>query len=230
MTSERADCAQTGRTTWVAAHDRDPHRIVKATGKHDTDQRGAAVAGDKRKRRGPLAVGEQPCPAECLERLGKEKEQPGRHEQARLAARERPRRGREMTDSQEREQEHEGSRPETESPARSPRVAKLPERSHQQRIAALEDDRSSRNGDSRHRMPIQLGHRWGERWGSPHGASFHEPSAACHLMPASTSAPRSISLEGYSKDDVKLSGKAARAPALAAGDREAKSAAVRTVV
>jgi len=54
------DCPQTGRTTRVAAHDRDPHRIVKAAGKDDTDQRRAAVAGDKRKRRGPLAVREQP--------------------------------------------------------------------------------------------------------------------------------------------------------------------------
>jgi hypothetical protein len=48
---------------------------------------------------------------------------------------------------------------------------------------------------------------------------------------APTPALQSISLEGYSKDDVvNLPGKAARAPALAAEDREAKSAAVRTVV
>jgi hypothetical protein len=82
-----ADCPQTGRTTWVAAHDRDPHRIVEAAGKDDTDHRRAAVTGDERKRRGPLAVRKQPCPPECLERLGKEKQQPGSHEQAWLAVR-----------------------------------------------------------------------------------------------------------------------------------------------
>ena len=81
-----ADCPQTGRTTWVAAHDRDPHRIVEAAGKDDTDQRRAAVAGYKRKRRGPLTVREQARPSECLERLSNEKQQPGRDEQARLAA------------------------------------------------------------------------------------------------------------------------------------------------
>src|SRR5205085_10036915 len=139
-----------------------------ATAKDDTDQRRAAVAGDKRKRRGALAVSEQPCPPERLERLGKEKQQPCRDEQARLAARERPRSGRKMTDSQEREEEHEGSRPETESPARSPRVSKLPERSHQQPIAALEHDRCGRDGDRRQRIPLLLDTRRKERWGLPH--------------------------------------------------------------
>ena len=80
-----ADCPQTGRTTWVAAHDSDPHRIVEAAGKEETDQGCAAVAGYQRQRRGPLTVREQPCPPECLERLGKEKQQPGCHEQARFA-------------------------------------------------------------------------------------------------------------------------------------------------
>jgi hypothetical protein len=84
ITAEAA-CPQAGRTTWVAAHDRDPHRIVEAAGKDDTDQRRTAVTGDERKRRGPLAVGEQPCPPECLERLGKEKQQSGCYEQGWLA-------------------------------------------------------------------------------------------------------------------------------------------------
>jgi hypothetical protein len=70
-----------------------------------------------------------------------------------------------MTDSQEREEEHEGSRPETESPARSPRVSKLPERSHQQAIAALEHDRCSRDCDRRQRIPLRLDI---QRWGLPH--------------------------------------------------------------
>jgi len=43
-----ADCPQAGRTTWVAAHNRDPHRIVEAAGKNDTDQRRAAVTGHER--------------------------------------------------------------------------------------------------------------------------------------------------------------------------------------
>jgi hypothetical protein len=51
-------------------------------------------------------------------------------------------------------------------------------------------------------------------------------------MPAPSSALRSISVEGYPRKDdvVNLSRKAARARALAAEDREAKSAAVPTVV
>jgi hypothetical protein len=51
-------------------------------------------------------------------------------------------------------------------------------------------------------------------------------------MPAPRSALRSIKVEGYlRKDDVvNLSRKAARARPLAAEDREAKSAAVPTVV
>jgi hypothetical protein len=57
-----------------------------------------------------------------------------------------------MTDSQEREDEHDRNRPETESPARPPRVSKLPERSQQQPIAALEHDRCSRDGDRRQRI------------------------------------------------------------------------------
>src|SRR4030095_7620906 len=122
-----ADCPQTGRTTWVAAHNRDPHRIVEAPGKDDTDQRRAAVTGDERKRRGPLAVREQPCPPECLERLGEEKQQPGCDEQAWLATGERQGSVRKMTDSQEGEEEHDGARAETHSPARPPRVAELPE-------------------------------------------------------------------------------------------------------
>src|SRR5204862_7827895 len=66
-----------------------------------------------------------------------------------------------MTDSQEREDEHDRNRPETESPARPPRVSKLPERSQQQPIAALEHDRCSRDGDRRQRIPLQLDiQRW----------------------------------------------------------------------
>jgi hypothetical protein len=51
-------------------------------------------------------------------------------------------------------------------------------------------------------------------------------------MPAPTSALQSISVEGYPRKDdvVNLSRKAVRARALAAEDREAKSAAVPTVV
>jgi hypothetical protein len=73
-----------------------------------------------------------------------------------------------MTDSQEREEEHDGSRPDTESPARLPRVLKLPERSHKNPIAALEHDWSSRDGDPRERIPLQLDIRLEELWGLPH--------------------------------------------------------------
>jgi hypothetical protein len=70
-----------------------------------------------------------------------------------------------MTDSQEGEKEHEGSRPETHPPACPPRVAKLPERSYQQPIAALEYDRCSRDCDRRQRIPLRLEL---QRWGLPH--------------------------------------------------------------
>src|SRR5437762_14230676 len=103
-----------------------------------------------------------------------------------------------MTDSQEREKEHDGSRPDAESPARPPRVSKLPERSHQQPIAALEHDRCSRDGERGQRIPLQLDNRWEERWVFPHALPSKEPPAACHLTPAS------------------------RARALAAEDREAQ--------
>src|SRR6185437_10732328 len=155
-------CAQAGGAPWVAAHDRDAHRIVEATGQDDTDQCRAAVTGDERNRRRPLAVREQPCPPECLERLSKEKQEPGRHEQSRLAARERPRSGREVTRGQKSEDEHDDRRPETHAPARPPRVAKLPERTHQQPVAAFEHDRCSRDCDRRQRIPLRLDvQRWG---------------------------------------------------------------------
>src|SRR5437773_5457168 len=89
-----------------------------------------------------------------------------------------------MTDSQEREKEHDGSRPDAESPARPPRVSKLPERSHQQPIAALEHDRCSRDGERGQRIPLQLDNRWEERWVFPHALPSKEPPAACHLTPA----------------------------------------------
>ena len=75
---------------------------------------------------------------------------------------------RKMTDSQKSEDEHDGPRPETESPARPPRVSKLPERSPQQPIAALEHDRCSRDGDPRQRIPLLLDNWWEEPWGLPH--------------------------------------------------------------
>jgi hypothetical protein len=55
-------------------------------------------------------------------------------------------------------------------------------------------------------------------------ASFQKPPAACPLLPAPTSALRSISVGGYARKDdvVNLSEKAARACALAAEDREAQ--------
>jgi hypothetical protein len=174
-----ADCAQTGRTAWVAADDRDPHRIVEAAGKDDTDQRRAAVAGYKGKWRGPLAVRKQPRPPECLERLSNEKQQSGRDEQAWLAVRERPRPGRKMTDSQKCEDEHDGDRSGSESPARPPRVSKLPERLHQQPIAALEHDRCSRDSDRRQRISLQPGIRREGRWSSPHAL----PSGDHRSMP-----------------------------------------------
>jgi hypothetical protein len=133
MTSERLIARRP-----AAADDRDPHRIVEAAGKNDADQRRAAVASDKRERGGPLAPCEQPCPPECLERLGKDQQQADCHEEARLVARERPRSGRKVTDRQEREDEHDGNRSGTESPARPARVSELPECSEQQPIAALE--------------------------------------------------------------------------------------------
>jgi hypothetical protein len=73
-----------------------------------------------------------------------------------------------MTNSQEGEEEHEGSRPETDSPARPPRVAKLPERLGQQPIAALEHDRCGRDCDRRQRIALRLEMRREEGWSVPH--------------------------------------------------------------
>jgi hypothetical protein len=79
------DRPQAGRAPRVAAHDCDPHRIVESAGKDDTDQRRAAVTGNERKRRRPLAIREQPAPPECLQCLGKKEHQPGCHQQPWLA-------------------------------------------------------------------------------------------------------------------------------------------------
>jgi hypothetical protein len=129
-----------------------------------------------------------------------------------------------MTDSQEGEEEHEGSRSETESPARSPRVSKLPERSHQQPIAALEHDRCSRDCDRRERIPLQLEPRREERWCRPHAhPSRNLPQHATSCQRRHRRPGRTASRATRVKDDlVNLSGKAARPPALAAEDREAQ--------
>src|SRR5437868_12347143 len=98
-----------------------------------------------------------------------------------------------MTDSQEGEEEHETSRPQTHSPARPPRVAELPERSYQQPIAALEHDRCSRDCDRRQRIPLRLDI---QRWGLPHALPSREPPAACHLTAASPPALESDGAAG----------------------------------
>src|SRR5207249_5048236 len=72
-----------GRTARGAADDGDPHRVVEAARKDKAYQGGAAVAGRERKRRGPLVRPEQPSPAERLERLGEEQQQPCCHKQPR---------------------------------------------------------------------------------------------------------------------------------------------------
>ena len=90
MTRERAERAHAGRAARVAADDGDPHRVVEAAGEDEADQGGASVAGRERKRRRALVRPEQSSPAERLERLGEQQEQPRRHEQAGVSARERP--------------------------------------------------------------------------------------------------------------------------------------------
>ncbi len=61
-----------------------------------------------------------------------------------------------MADGQQRQGEHEGSRPGAERPSAPPRTTQPPERSDQQAISALEDDRRKRNGDRRQGVPLDV--------------------------------------------------------------------------
>jgi hypothetical protein len=54
-----------------------------------------------------------------------------------------------MAGSQERRRDHKRSRPGGEHPLASPRTTEAPERSDQQPVPALEDDRRKRNGNHR---------------------------------------------------------------------------------
>lgn len=49
-----AERTHAGRTAWIAADYGDPHRVVEATRKDDSDQCCAAVGSGERKRLGPL--------------------------------------------------------------------------------------------------------------------------------------------------------------------------------
>jgi hypothetical protein len=86
--------------------------------------------------------------------LSEEKEQPCRHEQSGVSARERPGRRREMTSGQQRQDDREGSRPGSERPPALPRTTEAPEPRDQQAIPALEHYRRKRNGDHRQRITL----------------------------------------------------------------------------
>ena len=53
-----AEHAHAGRTGFVAANDRDSHRVVEAARKRNADQGCAAVGGSERKGLGPFLLGE----------------------------------------------------------------------------------------------------------------------------------------------------------------------------
>jgi hypothetical protein len=110
-------------------------------------------------------------------------------------------------------------------------VTKLPERSHQQPIAALEHDRRGRDGDRRQRIALRLKMRREGRWGLP--MRFLQGTTCSMPPPASPEigAP-GAQRRGYaSKDDAaNLSGKAARLVRWLRKIEKPKSAAVPTVV
>ena len=162
-----AEHADTGRTAGVAADDRDPHRIVEAARKDNSDQRSATVAGRERKRLGSLVGREQPRPSVRLEGLGEQKEQARSRQQARVSARERPGGGREMPSGQQRQDDHKRSRSGGEHPLALSRAPEAPERADQQAIPALEHERCKRDGDRRQRVPLEAGARAEPHWASP---------------------------------------------------------------
>jgi len=63
---------------------------------------------------------------------------------------------------QQREQNHDGSRPGGERPLRRARAAEAPERVDQQPVPALEDDRRKRDSDGQLRAVATIGvYGWG---------------------------------------------------------------------
>ena len=140
--AERTHAAGTG---WVAADDGNPHRVVKAPGKHEADQRSAAVAGRERQRLRPLVRREQPPPSVRLERLGEEKKHARRQEQSRVAVRERPGRRSEVPGGQERKGDHDRARSESERQPAGPRTMQTQQAIDREAKPARERDR--RRGD-----------------------------------------------------------------------------------
>jgi hypothetical protein len=147
----------------------------KRPGKDNSHQRSAAVSGRKRKHLWPLVGREQPSPAIRLESLGKKKQEPGRHQHTRVSAREPPGGRREMARSQECQRDDERSRAGGKHPSAAPRTTEPPERSDQQAIPALKDDRRKWNGDR------GKGSRWRRSpGGSGVGAAFMALSLQGH--------------------------------------------------
>jgi hypothetical protein len=64
-----------------------------------------------------------------------------------------------MAGSQERQRDHKRSRPGGEHPSAFPRTTEAPERSNQQPVPAVEDDRRKRGRDHRQRVSLQTSGR-----------------------------------------------------------------------
>ena len=99
----QGECTHAGGATREAVDDRDPRRIVEAPGEDDTGEGCSAVAGGERQRRWALFDAEQPSPAQCLESLGADEEQPCRHKHPGVATRKRPGGRREVAGGQQQE-------------------------------------------------------------------------------------------------------------------------------
>jgi hypothetical protein len=65
-----------------------------------------------------------------------------------------------MTSGQQREDDHERTRPGREQPLASSRTTEPPERSDQQAVSAFEHDRRKRNGDHRQRVALEASARF----------------------------------------------------------------------
>jgi hypothetical protein len=64
-----------------------------------------------------------------------------------------------MAGSQERQRDHKRSRPGGQRPLALSRTTEAPERSDQQPVPALQDDRRKRNGDRRQGVTLEVGGR-----------------------------------------------------------------------
>jgi hypothetical protein len=120
-----AERPHTSGTAGIAADDRDPDDIVEPPGKCNPRDRGTPVRSREGERRRPVACCEEAAPAVGLQGIAKEREEPGRDEQAGVAVRERPRRVHEAAANQNRQREGKRSESAREYQPAAPRAGQM---------------------------------------------------------------------------------------------------------